>query len=228
VRSDTPSTFAHLHPVSSDSVTFSSGLGPLPAARYRVYADVVHETGLTQTMVAEVDAPGPAPADTALGDGDDAVFSGAASGATVTLSDGSSISWLNKPDTLVANEDARLEFAVRESDGSLARLAPYLGMPAHAVVYRTDGQVYIHLHPNGTISTVAQLALGSRLPTDTARGMLARRLSDDTTMRHQSHQLYDGTFAFPYAFPSPGAYRVWVQFRRGDRIATAPFDVHVR
>ena len=111
----------------------------------------------------------------------------------------------------------------------MARLAPYLGMPGHAVVHRTDGQVYIHLHPNGTISMVAQQALGGRQATDTVPGMLARRLAaDNAAISHGDHPMFDGTLTFPYAFPSPGQYRVWVQIRRGQIIFTAPFDIAVK
>ena len=33
--------------------------------------------------------------------------------------------------------------------------------------------------------------------------------------------------AFPYAFPGPGAYRLFVQIKRHDRIETAAFDAQV-
>lgn len=125
-----------------------------------------------------------------------------------------------------AGDDAMMTFVVREKDGTEAQLAPYLGMPGHAVVYRTDGQVYIHLHPNGTISMAAQQALGSRQQTDSLPGMLARRMAQDTMAMH--HEMaFSGRFTFPYAFPEPGRYRVWVQVKRGTAIMTAPFDVTV-
>jgi hypothetical protein len=103
-------------------------------------------------------------------------------------------------------------------------------MPAHAVVQRNDGSVYIHLHPNGTISMIAQAALGGRQETDTLPGMLARRLSADTAsvMLHTDHPMFDGHFSFPYAFPKPGTYRIWVQIRRSGEIVTAPFAVEVK
>ncbi|MBC7895089.1 MAG: hypothetical protein H7066_06735 [Cytophagaceae bacterium] len=221
-----PSAFAHLHPLSTDSMTFRASLGALAAGRYRAYADVVHETGLSQTLVADVTVPAGAGNPPTV-DADDATFEGSPTGATFTLQDGATITWEGKPDSLAAGADATLTFTVREADGSVARLVPYLGMPGHAVVYRTDGQVYIHLHPNGTISMVAQQALGSRRPTDTLPGMLARRLTADAmAMAHDP--TFDGRFTFPYAFPSPGQYRVWVQVRRPLGVVTAPFDMTVR
>ncbi len=228
MRAGDPSAFAHLHPVSADSVTFEAGLGNLPAGKYTAYADVVHETGFPQTMVAELEVPA-AGSDTGFTDADDAAFVGSPTGAAFTLPDGATMTWDGKPDSLMADAEAGLTFTVKEPDGTTARLAPYLGMPGHAVVYRTDGKVYIHLHPNGTTSMVAQQALGSRQATDTLPGMLARRMAADTmAMVHADHPMFDGTLTFPYAFPSPGQYRVWVQIRRGSTIVTAPFDIAVR
>jgi len=36
------------------------------------------------------------------------------------------------------------------------------------------------------------------------------------------------TLYFPYAFPQPGNYTVWVQFKRAGRILTASFPVTVK
>lgn len=228
IEADDPSSLAHLHPApGADSSTFVAALGALPPGRYRAFADVVHETGFPQTMVAEVHVP-PATGPALVSDPDDAVFTGRPSGARSVLADGATVTWEDKRDTLETDEDAGLRFTVREPDGSVARLDPYLGMAGHAVVYRTDGEVYVHLHPNGTISMVAQQAIAQRAPTDTAVGMLARRLAADTT--HLSHGMaqFSGSLEFPYAFPSAGRYRVWLQFRRGGQVMTAPFDVVVR
>ncbi|MEO7964394.1 MAG: hypothetical protein ABIT38_10875 [Gemmatimonadaceae bacterium] len=222
-----PNAFAHLHPTSVDSANFRASLGALPPGQYRAYADIVHESGLPQTMVADVTIPAGQLTMSAR-DPDDASFVGAPTGDRFTLGDSGTISWESRPAQLRAGEDAHLAFSVRDPDGKVASLTPYLGMPAHAVVYRTDGEVYIHLHPNGTISMIAQRALAEWQRGDTIPGLLARHLTRDSmaTMVHGT-QRFDGRFTFPYAFPSPGKYRVWVQVRRASGVMTAPFDVTV-
>jgi hypothetical protein len=54
-RADDLGAIAHLHPVARDSTVFESRLPPLPAGRYRVYADIVHESGFQQTLTAVVE-----------------------------------------------------------------------------------------------------------------------------------------------------------------------------
>jgi hypothetical protein len=97
-------------------------------------------------------------------------------------------------------------------------------MAGHSVVLRDDGSVYVHLHPSGTISAAAQQALMAR------QAGVDSRIASDSAARtaHAGHATFDGRLSFPYAFPKPGAYRVWVQVRRGGAVATAPFDAHVQ
>ena len=179
IRQSDMGAFAHLHPTTADSVRFEAPLPALPAGRYRVFADLVHESGFAKTLVTSVDLPAPTPA---------------APGATRPATTGS-ISAPPPPATrrpcptaprspgsaasapLVAGAPAALSFTVREPDGQPASLEPYLGMPGHAVVARDDGAVFIHLHPMGTVSPAAQETFTLRQQGDTATGAIGSRIA---------------------------------------------------
>ncbi len=61
VRQSDMDAFAHVHPTTVDSVRFDVPLPALPAGRYRVFADLVHESGFAKTLVTSVDLPAPTP-----------------------------------------------------------------------------------------------------------------------------------------------------------------------
>jgi hypothetical protein len=91
-------------------------------------------------------------------------------------------------------------------------------------VMRHDGGVYVHLHPSGTSSMAPEVAFAARDRGDTtADGRL--RLTARHSMEHDAEPLRE--IAFPYAFPSAGAYRVWIQLRVGGVVRTGAFDVAV-
>jgi hypothetical protein len=206
---DTGFAFAHLHPTTTDTNVFRATVPPLPSGRYRVFADIVHESGFDHTLVATVDLPG----STSLyapSDSDDA-FSVAAPGA-----DGPPIRKLGS-DTVKVGQPAGLRFVV-------SGIQPYMGMAGHAVVVRDDGSVFIHLHPMGTVSSASQMALEMRQPGDTSYGALARRMA---TMSPMQMGVLSDTVSFPYAFPKAGRYVVWVQIKRNGRVLTAPYVIHV-
>lgn len=205
---------AHLHPVPVDSTTFEAALPPLPAGTYYVFADVVHETGFSQTLTDTVTlaALPPARAGWAPSDADDAWLAGAA---------GPEIQWA-RPAALRTGEDIELRFVVAGRP-----LEPYMGMAGHAIVARDDGGVFVHLHPNGTIPSAAQLVYQLRQPGDTVRGRLGQRITALSRESHDSHAVPAQTVGFPYAFPQPGRYRVWVQVKSGGRILTGVFAADV-
>lgn len=229
-------TFAHVHPSTEDSVRFVVPVPGLPAGRYRVYGEVVHESGFTHTMVTSAEVAGdleallPYPG----ADADDGYHTAAiAPGSLIAdAGDGLRVEWRRPAGTpVVAGLPASLSFLVTDASGSPVELEPYMGMAGHAVVQRDDGSVFVHLHPMGTISMASQMAFEMREPGDSVRGRLGQRISAADMGGHSAAPpgsgAAPGTLSFPYAFPKGGVYRVWVQVKRQGRVHTAAFDVSV-
>lgn len=230
VRADGSRGFAHLHPVAGDSSPnprFETRLPALPRGRYHLFGDVVHETGFERTLVGTVEIRDSLPSDPML-DADDAAFVGDISDAReVTLSDGSTMLLEVIPaGPIVASMEQTLRVRVRQNAVPVA-LEPYLGMPAHGVVVRDDGSVYVHLHPMGTITQAAQDAFIARDRGDTTTsGVL--RLDGVAHARHQDPSAPAPTVTeFPYAFPTAGTYRLYVQVKRNGRVLTGAFLLRV-
>jgi hypothetical protein len=229
VAADGRRAFAHLHPTTRDSVTFAASFPPLPGGRYTVFADIVQTSGFTQTMTTTVDvsadSTGRAAPSTIDPDDSWGVAHPMEDGRRITLDDGTAVTWLRDESPLVENSEARLRFSVSPPAGDTASLEPYLGMVGHAVVVRDDAKVFIHLHPLGTISVAAQARLTS--PADTTRQPHAAHSAQAVKPAHDASTATGDTLYFPYAFPQPGNYTVWVQFKRAGRILTGSFPAVV-
>ncbi|HEX2076247.1 MAG TPA: hypothetical protein VHG08_01010 [Longimicrobium sp.] len=232
VREPGMDAFAHVHPVRADSTDFRLILPPLPAGTYRVYADVVHESGFPQTFVERVVIPAApaspaASAASAAADPDDSWrVGGGEAGRTARLEDGSTMTW-ERDAQLAAGRETTLRFRVADPAGAPAALQPYMGMMSHAAVSRDDGSVFVHLHPAGSVSATAQQLFVQRERGDTARTRDGRLV-----VRAPEHAMHGGgepgVVSFPYEFPQPGRYRVWVQVKRDGRVLTGAFDADVR
>ncbi|HKQ38683.1 MAG TPA: hypothetical protein VJ063_11440 [Verrucomicrobiae bacterium] len=226
--------FAHLHPVRRGATNFEAVLPPLPAGDYFLYADITHEDGLTQTLVDSLRLPAPVgaprqlmrtnevfclsvvPANTAgpfALDADDSWHIGQSSAqSNKAVLMGGNTMVLETPETLIANRETSLRFRVFDRQGARVALQPYMGMLGHAVVRQVNGVVFTHLHPVGTISMAAQELLRRR----EGAGPISPPGGNPTN-----------EVSFPYAFPSPGSYRLWVQVRTDGRVLTGVFDVMV-
>ncbi len=230
---------AHLHPVRRSDREFEVNLPPLPAGRYQIYADVAHENGLAQTLTAEAqiaDPPtSPTPTTGVLAlesDPDDSWFAGLpqaganGSAETSVTADGYTLAW-RKEGSVRANQAAPLRFELRTPDGRLAPLEPYMGMLGHAAVRRDDGSVFAHLHPVGTISMAAQQFFTDR-PDANPSSAAGVKSSQDPHAHHQGHGAAGETsVSFPYEFPRPGKYRLWVQVKSAGKVLTGVFDANV-
>jgi hypothetical protein len=91
-----------------------------------------------------------------------------------------------------------------------------MGMQGHAVITRQDGGVFVHLHPMGSINMAAQQ-------------LFEREAGGGAGMDHSAHMGHtaSSTVSFPYEFPRPGRYRIWVQVKSGGVVRTGVFDAEV-
>ncbi|MCC5936560.1 MAG: hypothetical protein JJU34_04710 [Lunatimonas sp.] len=176
-------------------------------------------------------------------------------GIRVGLGDGFEAIWESYVEKYESGRLHTLTFALFDPDGNAAVLEPYLGMMGHAVVMKHDGSVYIHLHPTGNYSMGAQEMMVERFKSrkqgfrgipsgmtfmDSVDQVVAwleglPELERDSLLMgnmvhwspespdHEDHQLV----SFPYAFPEPGSYRIWVQVKIEGEVRQAAFDVEV-
>lgn len=209
--------FAHVHPVPADRSNFRLALPPLPAGTYRLYADIVHESGFGQTLVNEFALTGDAPRVPALApplavDPDDSWTTGRHAAATVEFEDGTRIVWDGPTAAVEAGQDLTLAYRVYGPDGEPAELEPYMGMLSHSAITLPDGAVFVHLHPAGSISMGALRIATERMQTSAGHGIADGR----------------GQVAFPYAFPRAGEYQIWVQVKRAGTVYTADFQLAIQ
>lgn len=220
----------HLHPEPAGSGEFQLELPPMPAGDYRLYADVVHATGFPETVVGSVELP--ALAGRKL-EGDDAVAiappvpDSASSSNFVSerfaLPDGYTMVWKSSGN-MTPNQPLNLEFELLDRNGRPAPdVSLYMGMLGHAAVVKTDGTVFAHIHPNGTVAMAALMMANSQTP---APGNSPIDMAGMTGMRMNNEAL-PSTVRFPYGFPSPGRYRIFVQMKHGATVETGVFDANV-
>lgn len=192
----------HLHPQMVANGIFRQMLPSMPNGEYELFGDIVHQTGLPETVTAQIDTP--------------AIASGALTGddSTNTLTPGYRMV-LETPGPYKAKQLQVLKFRLLDSTGQPATgMELYLGMPAHAAVVKKDRTVFAHLHPSGTVP-MAALA------------MTQPESSSDPHAGHVIETQLPSEVTFPYGFPESGSYRLFIQMKRAGTIETGSFDVAV-
>lgn len=191
----------HLHPSEVAIGAFEHTLPEIPRGRYHLFGDLVHRTGVPETVTASFETSGIR--GTPLR-GDDSHWSSGNTGR-------GRIVWVRDERPLVARRLTMFTFRLDDEAGQPARdLELYMGMPGHAVFVRRDRTVFAHVHPSGSAP------------------MAALEIAAQGNMPHVSHTAaLPPTVSFPYGFPEPGDYRIFVQMKRGGEVVTAAFDARV-
>jgi len=219
--------FWHLHPEQTEPGGFALPLPEIPAGRYRLFADIVHASGIPETGTTEMEIP-QVTSGAPLGP-DDA----AATGAPVTqadaqrtvspLSGGFRMVWLKDATPLKATRAYLFRFRVEDAGAKPAQdLELYMGMPGHAEFVRDDFQVFAHVHPSGS-APMAALSM--------AQSQVNGGNGSDTQGMAGMHAMHTAGLppevSFPYGFPKAGQYRIFVQVKRAGKVETGIFDARV-
>lgn len=235
--------FYHLHPEQQSDGTFTLKLPAIAAGRYKIFADIVRGTGFPETLVSEIDLP----------EIKDNPFSGDDSGVNASafeasekisnvaqLSDGSRMIW--EPEgALKAGQVAWFRFRVEDTQHHpVTDLEPYMGMAGHAEFVRSDLSVFAHIHPAGSVPMASLMIVQKNFGTSSDPYSIVENSAEQNSMGNMPmastrQQLANQSPAssvpaevsFPYGFPQPGDYRLFVQVKRHGQVETGVFDAHV-
>ena len=213
----------HLHPELSDRGVFREKLPSMEPGTYRLYADVVHANGFPETMVATIDIPDvpkrPLTGDDAGGE-TRPWTQGSPSETTFTLPDGYRMQWIRDSTPLRARQATPFRFRLLDPEGHAPKdMELYMGMLGHAAFVKTDGTTFAHIHPTGSVAMAAFMMV-QKQPADMKMDMSGMEMPDSEKLPNE--------VMFPYGFPSPGRYRIFVQMKRGGKVETGIFDADVK
>ena len=192
----------HLHPSEAGLGAFTQRLPAVPAGKYELFADLVHATGVSETVTGRIET----------GDVLGAPLSGDDSAWAADQSPSTKISWVRDNTPLVPKRLTTFTFRLDDENGRPVKdLELYMGMPGHAIFVRRDLKVFAHVHPSGS---APMAALDIAMPSNPSH---AQHLTAPPS-----------TVTFPYGFPEPGQYRIFVQMKRAGAIVTGAFDADVK
>ena len=220
----------HLHPERVEAGVFVKDLPQMPAGRYALYGDIVHSDGLPETLVAGITVPA---IEGKAMEGDDSGGAGppismADPNRTVAqLADGTRMVWERPSGSLHARKAMFFRFRLEDADGKPAQnVELYMGMPGHAAFVAADRSVFAHVHPSGSVP-MASLSLTQNAGDG---GSAMANMPGMAGMDHSGMSMTEALppeVSFPYGFPKPGNYRIYVQVKRGGRVETGIFDARV-
>jgi hypothetical protein len=219
VRMPDMKSFWHLHPEQTGEGQFDAGLPSMPAGHYQIFADVVHSTGFPETQVGGIDLP--ATTGGALNGDDSGIAEAVPAESVAPLSGGYRMVWLRDATPLKSNQAVWFRFRVEDKDGKpAADMESYMGMAGHAAFISKDGRIFAHVHPAGSVSMAAvNIAEGEAPP---ASG------DQQKDMPAMQHDHPGAEVSFPYGFPQPGDYHIFVQVKRAGRVETGSFLAHAQ
>ena len=226
IRSPQMDAAFHLHPVPTANQGLALQLPSMPPGTYKLFADIVYANGFPETETSTLVIPaslstaplGPEDASAAP-----APLSAGDLGPAYKLPDGYTMAW-DKPASISANTAYAFRFTLLDPSGHPATdMQPYLGMAGHAAFVKADFSAFAHTHPEGSAAMPAMMLANPGSD-------MAMPAMDTTSMPGMSMPAgpLSPTVSFPYGFPTPGRYRIFIQMKHANTVETGVFDAEVQ
>jgi hypothetical protein len=225
----------HLHPAPAGEEDLDIALPSMPPGTYKLFGDIVYRSGFPETEVATLTIPAGLPAVPLSPEDASAApppLSQGFLGPTYKLPDGYTMVF-DRPSNLTANTAYALRFRLLDTAGKPASdMQLYLGMPGHAAFVKSDFSTFAHTHPDGSAAMPAvMLANASTVASEPSATSNVPDMSGMTmsgmVMSAAPSEPISSTVEFPYGFPSPGRYRIFIQMKHANTVETGVFDAEV-
>ena len=213
----------HLHPERGANDAFRQALPTMPAGRYALFGDIVHANGIGETVTAQIDLP-------------------EIHGVPLTGDDAGSAS-LGRESELQSG-CVGIAGGISNDLGGRRRYHPCA--PAVPVPLPPGGcggacaRRYATVHGNGRTRGLrrpqskrlrARASIGLGSDGGARPGTRIAASISSPANPHAGHMMMAGGLpaevSFPYGFPKPGKYRIFVQMKRGGQVLTGAFTTKV-
>jgi hypothetical protein len=215
----------HLHPEPAGDQSLDINLPPMPPGTYKLFADIVYLSGFPETETATLTLPANLPSVPLSNEDASAApppLSSGELGASYKLPDGYTMVF-DRPATITATTGYTFTFHLLDPAGHPATdMQTYLGMAGHAAFVKSDFTTFAHTHPDGSAAMPALML--AQASTASLGGAAATPSMPPMTT---SAEPISPTVEFPYGFPSPGRYRIFIQMKHSNTVETGVFDVEV-
>jgi hypothetical protein len=211
----------HLHPTPATDESLDLNLPAMPPGTYKLFADIVYTSGFPETETATITIPAGLPSVPLSSEDASAApppLSSGELGPSYKLPDGYTMVF-DRPANITATTGYAFRFHLLDPAGHPATdMQPYLGMAGHAAFVKSDFTTFAHTHPEGSAAMPAMML---------AEQSTASLSPTTTTPMTMPAEPISSTVEFPYGFPSPGRYRIFIQMKHTNTVETGVFDVEV-
>jgi hypothetical protein len=213
----------HLHPVPSGDQALDIALPAMPPGTYKLFADIVYRSGFPETETSTLTIPAGLPSVPLSPEDATAApppLSSGDLGPAYKLPDGYTMV-LDRPSNITASTAYALRFHLVDATGKpAADMQPYLGMAGHAAFVKSDFTTFAHTHPDGSAAMPAVMLADASTAASNPTALSNMNMSANS-------EPISSTVEFPYGFPSPGRYRIFIQMKHATTVETGVFDVEV-